>query len=101
MLGLVSIATTALMLLLAVQTASPPQSIPQNRTEQTTDARQSAEILPSNGPIILRIGTGDLLEISISTVIGTPEVNCKARVSAYGDITLPLAGSLHVAGLTV
>ena len=100
MFGLVSIATTALMLLLAVQTASPPQSIPQNRTEQTTDARQSAEILPSNGPIILRIGTGDLLEISISTVIGAPEVNWKARVSAYGDITLPLAGSLHVAGLT-
>jgi polysaccharide biosynthesis/export protein len=99
MLGLVSVATTALMLLLAVQTTSPPQSIPQNRTEQATDARQSAEI-PSNGPIILRIGTGDLLEISISTVIGAPDVNCKARVSSSGDITLPLVGSLHVAGMT-
>jgi len=27
-------------------------------------------------------------------------MNCKARVSASGDITLPLVGSLHAAGLT-
>ena len=94
------LATTAHMLLLAMQTTSPPQSVPQNRTEQATGARQSAEILPSNSPIILRIGTGDLLEISISTVIGAPDVNCKARVSASGDITLPLVGSLAVAGMT-
>ncbi len=99
--GLVSmLATTAHMLLLAMQTTSPPQSVPQNRTEQVIGAGQSAKILPSNSPIILRIGTGDLLEISISTVIGAPDVNCKARVSASGDITLPLVASLHVAGMT-
>jgi len=33
-------------------------------------------------------------------VIGAPDVNCKARVSASGDITLPLVASLHVAGMT-
>lgn len=92
-------ATIALLTLLA-QTTSPLQSVPQNRTEQATSDRRSADILPSPSPIVLRIGTGDLLEISISTVIGAPEMNCKARVSASGDITLPLVGSLHVAGLT-
>jgi polysaccharide export outer membrane protein len=93
------LSTTALMLLLALQTASP-QSVPQNRTEQGTGDRRSADILPSDSPILLRIGTGDLLEISISTVIGAPDVNCKVRVGASGDITLPLVGSLHVAGMT-
>lgn len=92
-------ATIALITLLA-QTTSPLQSVPQNRTEQATSDRRSTDILPSPSPIVLRIGTGDLLEISISTVIGAPEMNCKARVSASGDITLPLAGSLHVAGMT-
>ncbi len=92
-------ATIALITLL-VQTTSPLQSVPQNRTEQATSDRRSADILPSPSPIVLRIGTGDLLEISISTVIGAPEMNCKARVSASGDITLPLVGSLHAAGLT-
>ncbi len=92
-------ATIALIILLA-QTTSPPQSVPQNRTEQATNDRRSADILPSPSPIMLRIGTGDLLEISISTMIGAPEVNYKARVSASGDITLPLVGGLHVAGMT-
>ncbi len=92
-------ATIALITLL-VQTTSPLQSVPQNRTERATSDRRSADILPSPSPIVLLIGTGDLLEISISTVIGAPEMNCKARVSASGDIALPLVGSLHAAGLT-
>jgi polysaccharide biosynthesis/export protein len=92
-------ATIVLITLLAQTTASL-RPVPQNRTEQATSDRRSADILPSASPIVLRIGTGDLLEISISTVIGAPEMNCKARVSASGDITLPLVGSLHVAGLT-
>jgi polysaccharide export outer membrane protein len=92
--------TIALMFLLAVQTTSPPQSVPQNQTEQATSGEQSADVLPSNSPVILRIGPGDLLEIMISTVIGAPEVDWKTRVSGSGDITLPLVGSLHVAGMT-
>ena len=92
-------ATIALITLLA-QTTSSLQSVPQNRTEQATSDRRSADILLSPSPIVLRIGTGDLLEISISTVIGAPEMSCKARVSASGDITLPLVGSVHVAGMT-
>src|SRR5216684_8348849 len=92
--------TIALMLLLSVQTTPPPQSVPQNQTEQATSGEQSADVPPSNSPVILRIGPGDLLEITISTVIGAPEVDWKARVSGSGDITLPLVGSFHVAGMT-
>jgi polysaccharide biosynthesis/export protein len=92
--------TIALILLLAVQTTPPPQSVPQNQTEQATSGEQSADVPPSNSPVILKIGPGDLLEITISTVIGAPEVDWKARVSGSGDITLPLIGSCHVAGMT-
>jgi polysaccharide biosynthesis/export protein len=42
------------------------------------------------------IGAGDLIEMS---VFDTPELSGKLRVSNTGDISLPLVGSLHVAGL--
>lgn len=42
------------------------------------------------------IGAGDLLEMS---VFDTPEFSGKLRVSNQGDISIPLIGSLHVAGL--
>jgi polysaccharide biosynthesis/export protein len=42
------------------------------------------------------IGAGDLLEMS---VFDTPELSGKLRVSNSGDVSLPLVGSLHVAGL--
>ena len=42
------------------------------------------------------IGAGDLVEMS---VFDTPEFSGKLRVSNTGDISLPLVGSLHVAGL--
>lgn len=42
------------------------------------------------------IGAGDLVEMS---VFDTPELSGKLRVSNTGDISLPLVGSLHVAGL--
>jgi len=46
----------------------------------------------------LRIGSGDLLEIS---VFGAPDFNKQeVRVSSAGDVSLPLIGSVQVAGLT-
>src|SRR5262249_51105677 len=42
------------------------------------------------------IGPGDLLEV---TVFDTPELSGKVRVSSAGDVSLPLIGALHVAGL--
>src|SRR5690348_4940054 len=44
-----------------------------------------------------RIGPGDLLEISI---FEAPELNRTVRVSADGELTLPLVGDVHAAGLS-
>jgi polysaccharide export outer membrane protein len=44
-----------------------------------------------------RIGAHDLLEIN---VFEAPELNRSLRVSAAGDISMPLAGAVHSAGLT-
>jgi len=51
--------------------------------------------LPAEGA--LRIGVGDLVEVS---VYGVPELTQKARVSSSGDIYLPLVNYVHVAKLT-
>jgi polysaccharide export outer membrane protein len=44
------------------------------------------------------IGNGDLLEV---TVLGAPEYKYEVRASSTGEIALPLAGTLHVGGLSV
>jgi polysaccharide export outer membrane protein len=46
----------------------------------------------------LQISSGDLLELN---VFDTPELSGKLRVDERGNIALPLAGALPVAGLTV
>ncbi len=43
-----------------------------------------------------RIGPDDLLDIS---VFEAPEMNCTVRVSAGGEISIPLLGAVQVAGL--
>jgi polysaccharide biosynthesis/export protein len=68
-------------------------------TDQADPAEVSSKPLSPNEPSALQIGTGDLLEISVSTGFGAPEVNWKGRVSSSGEISLPLLGSFHVSGL--
>jgi polysaccharide biosynthesis/export protein len=48
-------------------------------------------------PPALRIFAGDLLAVD---VFDTPELSAKLRVSEKGDIDLPVAGGIHVGGLT-
>ncbi|MGE5207448.1 MAG: polysaccharide biosynthesis/export family protein [Chlamydiota bacterium] len=60
-------------------TAAPPSPGPQSPSEVV-------------------IGSGDLLEIS---VYGAPEFTRQVRVADSGDISLPLLGVVHVAGLTL
>src|SRR5919108_1055762 len=48
------------------------------------------------GPTV-RIGPGDDLDI---TVFGLPELSQHARVSNFGDVSLPLVGNLNLAGLS-
>lgn len=45
----------------------------------------------------LAIGPGDMLEVNVYDV---PELILKVRVSDKGNVTLPLVGSMHWAGLT-
>jgi protein involved in polysaccharide export with SLBB domain len=46
----------------------------------------------------LRLGAGDLLEVSVYNV---PELATKARVGSSGDVYLPLIDYVHVGDLTV
>src|SRR5271155_342370 len=46
----------------------------------------------------LRLGSGDLVEVSVYNV---PELTTKARVGNAGDVYLPLIDYVHVGGLTV
>jgi polysaccharide export outer membrane protein len=48
------------------------------------------------GPTV-RIGPGDDIDI---TVFGLPELSQHARVGNSGDVSLPLVGNLHLAGLS-
>ncbi len=52
----------------------------------------------SGGDAAIRLGTGDLIEVSVYNV---PELNTKTRVGDTGDIYLPLIDYVHVAGLTI
>lgn len=54
-------------------------------------------ILPV-GDSAVRLGAGDLIEVSVYNV---PELNTKLRVSTKGEIYLPLIDYVHVAGLTL
>jgi polysaccharide export outer membrane protein len=77
------------------QTTVPPASQAQAapRTDDPSVKKDSDE--PGAAP--LRLGVGDLLEISVYNV---PELNTKARVSNAGDVYLPLIDYVHVEDLT-
>ncbi len=61
------------------------------------DLLREAEPATAAVPQEYRIGPEDLLEI---TVFEAPELNRSARVSASGEISLPLVGAVKAAGLT-
>jgi polysaccharide export outer membrane protein len=73
----------------------PPAPTPPASGPQTTGGLPSSTSLASGG---LVIGTGDLLEVG---VYGAPDFGKEVRVADSGDISLPLIGGVHVAGLTV
>src|SRR5712691_10117826 len=68
--------------------------------ESVTTTSRTANVPPQEtaAPQLqdLRIGTGDLLEI---TMYGTQDFNREFRVSSSGDISVPPLGLVHVAGL--
>ena len=56
----------------------------------------SISLIETNSSALV-LGPGDELEI---TVYGTPDLSGHTRVSASGNIAIPLIGSIRVAGLT-
>ncbi len=86
------------------QSASPNQNTPQANLETAEDwNRRLKKLLDSNpsAPAVsareYRIGSEDVLNINI---FEAQELNREVRVSASGDISLPLIGSVRAAGLT-
>jgi len=61
-------------------------------------ASSNSEKAPDEPSTALRLGAGDLIEISVYNV---PELNTKARIGNSGDVYLPLVDYVHVAGLRV
>jgi polysaccharide export outer membrane protein len=69
----------------------------QNAPTMATLAKDSGVPVAVSAAHPLQISAGDLLEVNI---FDTPELSAKLRVDERGSLTLPLAGSLTVSGLT-
>jgi polysaccharide export outer membrane protein len=94
--GLVLFATTSLA-----------QTVPQTNQVSAGTAFPDAATVPaakadpvarSGGDSTVRLGAGDLIEVSVYNV---PELNTKTRVGGGGDVYLPLIDYVHVEGLTI
>jgi polysaccharide biosynthesis/export protein len=78
-------------------------SVPSNSAQKAADAtkadatKDDAEKEISDAGVVVKLGPGDLLEVSVYNV---PELATKARVNNSGDIYLPLIDYIHVEGLT-
>src|SRR5690348_4558640 len=66
-----------------------------NSLQHATPAQEAAT--PA-GDSSIRLGSGDLIEVSVYDV---PEMATKTRVNDTGEIYLPLISYVHVEGLTV
>ncbi len=65
------------------------------------DQLNSSQVAPSPGILDrekIRIGPGDLVEISL---YGVSDFKNESRVSESGELSVPLAGSVNVRGLTI
>jgi polysaccharide export outer membrane protein len=74
---------------------NPPGTGPMN--EGRVGVFGTGADIPQTSPMT-QISEGDLLDI---VIFDTPELSGRFRVNLKGDILLPLAGTLHVAGLNL
>ncbi len=73
-------------------------SAPASATSAKTEADSSTSSTAATDASLLRLGSGDLLEIGVYNV---PELSTKARIGNSGDVYLPLIDYVHVGDLTV
>jgi polysaccharide export outer membrane protein len=104
-LVIASLSASAPAILRAQTRTNSPSRVESHQTETTQDYNQRLEqlrhMLAKTGEGAAasdyRIGANDLLEINI---FEAPEFNRSLRVSAGGEITMPLLGTVQSAGLT-
>lgn len=87
-----AIATVALAASAFAQQSAPAVQPVTATPEQSATAKPSRPIAHA-----LRISSGDLLDVG---VFDTPDLSGRLRVNESGDIVVPVAGAVHVAGLT-
>jgi polysaccharide export outer membrane protein len=85
--------------IIAAQTAVTPNAAIPAQSPMSTDSTPSQNVSPDSmvDKRSIKVGGGDLLEVK---VYGVPELTDSVRVSARGDVSLPLVGSVHLEGLT-
>lgn len=83
---------------LLAQVAPEPAPVSQVSSAVPDQSHGSASITGSGGDASVRLGIGDLIDVS---VFGVPDLSTKTRVSSSGDIYLPLINYVHVDGLTL
>src|SRR5438874_731064 len=92
-----SILSTVVIIFATIISASaqqaPPES-PRDLNERLLEMARETGPASARGMLDYKIGPEDLLEVSVFEV---PELSRTVRVSASGEISLPLVGSLKVA----
>ena len=108
---ILSLLATVLLCFSALYTAAQdqPSSLPSEQSdgqanvsrdrdqEKRQDQQSSGTSISRDKPASLRLGVGDLVEL---TVYDVPDLTGKTRVSSNGDLYCALIGPTHVAGLT-
>jgi polysaccharide export outer membrane protein len=91
------LATIVLVLIVSLSAAQTPVSpVPASSAEETGNSvTLKTRNLPEEQEV--KIGSGDLLELSM---YGVPEFSSQGRVSSSGDLTIPVLGTVRLAGLT-
>jgi polysaccharide export outer membrane protein len=82
---------------LYLRAQAPVQHAAGESTPGHTAVDKDSDLSPPISAAELPIGSGDLVEISL---FGTTDFHEEARVTNTGEITLPLIGAVHVAGLS-
>jgi polysaccharide biosynthesis/export protein len=83
---------------MAVGSGRAKSAAQENTNTQQPAIGASGSISGASDDSLLKLGAGDLLEVSVYNV---PELATKARVGSSGDVYLPLIDYVHVGELTV
>ena len=98
--------STLVVPLAAQESSAEPASATTQSNASAANGAQAAPANPAQTSIasntnpnsLLRLGPGDLIEVSVYNV---PDLTSKVRIGSNGDVYLPLIDYTHVSGLTI